>query len=452
MAQQVLDFPKSYSQTITYHQLVNERGLQPAEVKKLILSLDPREAAALQYDWRFWARPGQTPPDWDWRTWLLKGGRGSGKTWVGANLTNEKARVCHRLALIGRTASDVRDTMIEGDSGIIALSPPWFMPKYEPGKRRVTWPNGAFALCFSADEPNLLRGPQFEFVWADELAAWRRLKETLDNIMLCLRKGTNPQLVATTTPRPLQIIKDMIKRATTHTTTESTYANLENLAVQWAEEVINTYANTRLGRQELEGSILDDNPNALWSRECIDKHRVTKYPDLDAITVGVDPMVKEDPDDKSAEAGIIIAGRKGRKRDPHAQAYIIDDMSMQGSPEEWATQAVSAYYKYKADKIVAEANNGGAMVKSTIQAIDPHVPVELVWASRGKVIRAEPVATLNQRGRVHHTQYLPECEDQLCEWEPGMKSPDRLDAYVWTLTDLMLGELETTRPYHSAAR
>lgn len=456
-----IDFPRSPLHDLTYHKLINDYRLSPEEVKDLIVDMSLGDAAALQYDWRFWARPGQTPPQWDWRVWFLKGGRGSGKTWVGANQMNEWAKLHQRLALIGRTAADVRDTMIEGDSGIIPMSPPWFMPKYEPAKRRVIWPNGAFALCFTADEPNLLRGPQFEKAWCDELAAWRKLQEAWNNLMFGLRLGRNPQCIVTTTPRPLDTLKKILALKTTHTTTESTFANVDNLAEQWADEIISMYAGTRLGRQELSGEVLDDNPNALWSMAILDKYRVAEHPPLDIVVVAVDPSVSDQEEkdkdkhlalDKLAECGIVVGGRKGKKFDPRSHSYVLDDMTIQGKPEVWAAQVVHAYHEHKADKVVAEANNGGALVRAVIQAIDPDIPVELVHAARGKKTRAEPVSTLYEAGRVHHVGSFMELEQQQCEWEPGMKSPDRLDADVWLITDLMLGDDEPGRAFHSAAQ
>jgi phage terminase large subunit-like protein len=446
----VIDLPRP-APLPSYTDLI-EQGYTPSDVRSAVADLPVQEAATLFYDWRFWARPGQTPPEWDWRVWVLTGGRGSGKSWTGANWINDKALTVERLALIGRTAADIRDVMVQGDSGVIRQSPPWFQPVYEPSRRRVTWPNGAFALCFSADEPNLLRGPQFEVAWADELAAWRKLEETWNNLMFCLRIGEQPQVVVTTTPRPLKTLKNIIALPSTHRTNESTYANIINLADNWAEEVISQYEGTRLGRQELHGEILDDNPNALWTREMIDDNRVTRAPDLNAVTVAVDPPASDNPTEKTAECGIVVGGRAGKKSDRKSQCYILDDLSLgRVRPEEWGGQVVAAYYKYKADKVVAEQNNGGAMVRSTIQAVDPKVKVELVSASRGKMTRAEPVSALYERHRVHHVGHFPEMEDQQCEWEPGAPSPDRMDALVWLVTDLMLGELPIERIFRSAA-
>lgn len=431
--------------TLSFHDLIKDYG--PEALEEIIRDLPDHEAVALQYDWNFWARPAQKPPDWDWDIWLLKSGRGSGKTRVGAQMTIEKAKTIGRIHLIGRTSADVRDTMIEGESGIIECSPPWWKPRYLPSKRKVVWPNGAQALCFSADEPDLLRGPQCGFGWFDEAASWRYPVETWDNAMFGMRLGEHPQAVVTTTPRPIPLIKDLVSRhgKDVHVTTESTYANIHNVAPSWANRVISKYAGTRKGRQELGGEVLDDNPNALWKRKEIDDFRVRRAPELVTVAVGVDPQVadvkdKIDLDSRPSETGIVVAGTDGLKGAPKAGLYVLDDMSVYGSPRDWGQQAVSAYYKFNADYVVVEINNGGAMVKYVIQSIDPSVKVVTVSASRGKRTRAEPVSSLYEQGRGHHVGMFGELEDQMCEWEPGQPSPDRMDALVWVATELMLGD------------
>lgn len=437
-------FPSSKS----IHHLIDEYGIEA--VYQMINELPDHEAEPLYYDWDFWARDAQVMPAWAWRIWLLKGGRGVGKTRVGAETTRRKSDTIERIHLVGRTAADVRDVMIEGDSGLLAISPPWNRPVYRPGKRLIEWPNGSRALCFSADEPNLLRGPQCGFAWADEIAAWRYLDETWSNLMLGLRLGENPQCVATSTPRPVKVIKDLVAKdqRTVHITTESTYANRGNLAEAWFVDVVSTYAGTRLGEQEIEGKVLDDNPNALWSTKTLDNTRVNSLPNggLDKIVVAVDPSVAENESDiakmelNNSECGIVVGGLKGKKTDLKSHGYLLDDASLKGSPLEWAEAAVSAYNKFGADEIVAETNNGGALVKALIQTVDPHIKVVMVHASRGKRTRAEPVATMYETGRIHHLGNFPILETQLTEWEPGMRSPDRLDANVWLFTHLMLGE------------
>lgn len=431
---------------LNYHLLI-AAGFTPDEIYEIVDELEPAAAASLFYDWTFWRRPNQTPPrDNLWRVCLLMGGRGIGKTWVGANWINQSAETTERLSIIGRTAADVRDTMVEGESGILATAKPHFRPKYHPAKRLLTWPNGARALCFSADEPDLLRGPQSEKIWADELAAWRKLKETWDNAMFGLRLGDNPQCLVTTTPRPIKEIKELRAASSTVTLKESTYNNVDNLAPQWSQEIIKKYEGTRLGRQELEGEVLEDNPNALWTAESIDNHRVTGYPeDLDSICIAIDPSASDDPSEETAETGIIAAGRKGIKYDPRSQLFILEDGTVEGAkPEDWAAAAIRLFYKLHADCIVAESNNGGAMIRAVIHSVDPTVPVVLVWASRGKVPRAEPVSMLYQQGRGHHVGNFIKLEDQMREWQPGMKSPDRMDAAVWAANHLMLGDVEET--------
>jgi phage terminase large subunit-like protein len=431
---------------LSFHALLQEYDVDV--VRNIIEELPENEAVALLYDWNFWARPSQLEPDWEWDVWFLKSGRGSGKTRVGSEFINKATKTIGRIHLIGRTSADVRDTMIEGESGILECSPPWWKPKYQPSKRKVTWPNGATALCFSADEPDLLRGPQCGAGWADEIASWRYAQETWDNFMFGLRLGDKPRAVATSTPRPIKLVKDLVARhmKDVHVTTESTYANIHNVAPSWATRIIGQYEGTRKGRQELGGEVLDDNPNALWARAMLDGTRVREHPELQRVVVGVDPqsadVTSADLETATtAETGIVVGGIHGRKGASDAHLYVLDDMSVFGSPREWGEQAISAYHKYSADKIVAESNNGGAMVKFVIQSIDNSVPVELVTASRGKRTRAEPISSIYEQKRAHHVGMFVELEDQMCEWEPGEDSPDRMDALVWLATDLMLGEV-----------
>ncbi len=427
-------------QSKSIHHLIDEYGLDA--VYEMIAQLPEHEAEALYYDWPFWARDAQVVPAWAWRIWLLKSGRGAGKTRVGAELTRKKSDTEERINLVGRTAADVRDVMIEGPSGILEVSPPWNNPKYIPGKRSLVWPNGAKALCFSAEEPNLLRGPQCGFAWADEIASWRYLDETWSNLMFGLRLGRNPQCIATSTPRPVKVIKDLIKLegVSTHVTTESTYANRRNLAEGFFVDVITAYEGSRLGQQELLGMVLDDNPNALWSTSTLEKTRVSKAPSLDLIVVGVDPSISDNPSEDTSECGIIVAGRQGAKTDTRSHGFVLDDYSIKGPPHVWAQRVVDAVHDTEADYVVAEVNNGGAMVKAVIQAIDPDIKVVMQHASRGKRTRAEPIATLYETNRAHHVGQFPIVETQMTEWEPGQDSPDRMDALVWAFTELMIGE------------
>ncbi len=414
--------------------------LPELERKKAIESLSEREAEALIYDWEVWARPKQLPPDWAWYVWLLLSGRGGGKTRSGAELVNKWARQgLTRIALVGQTKADVRDTMIEvGDSGILNISPPWFMPEYEPSKRRLVWPNGALGIIYSGDEPEQLRGPQHQKAWVDELAKFKYPQEAWDNLMLGLRIGTEPQAVVTTTPRPIKVIKDLIADERTAVTRGHTLENEDNLAPDFLRYILRKYEGTRLGRQELAGEVLDDNPDALWERAKIDELRLRKYPELKRIVVAIDPQGTDNA--SSSSTGIVVAGIA--QVVDRQEAFVLADLTLSGTPEKWASEAVSGYYRFKADRIVAEVNFGGDMVEAIIRIVDKAVAFKKVHASRGKAVRAEPVSALYEQGRVHHIGFFPDLEDQLCEWVPGDKSPDRLDALVWAITELMLGEPE----------
>jgi len=410
--------------------------LPEVERAKTIQTLSDKEAEALFYDWEFWARPKQLPPDWDWYIWLLLSGRGGGKTRAGAELVNKWAREGHGpIALIGQTKADVRDTMVEvGDSAILNISAPRFMPEYEPSKRRLIWPNGVLGIIYSGDEPEQLRGPQHQKAWVDELAKFKYPKDSWDNLMFGLRIGNQPQAVVTTTPKPIRVIKDLMADKRTAVTRGHTLENKDNLAPDFLNYVIRKYEGTRLGRQELAGEILDDNPDALWERAKIDELRVNKHPELKRIVVAIDPQGTDS--DTSSSTGIVVAG-VAQVAD-RQEAFVLADLTLSGTPEKWASEAVSGYYKFKADRIVAEVNFGGDMVEAIIRIVDKNIPFKKVHASRGKAIRAEPVSALYEQGRVHHVGSFAELEDQLCEWVPGDKSPDRLDALVWAITDLIL--------------
>jgi phage terminase large subunit-like protein len=320
--------------------------------------------------------------------------------------------------------------MIElGESSILKISPPWFMPEYEPSKRRLTWPNGVTATAFSGDEPDQLRGPQHGTAWVDELAKFKYPTLAWDNLEFGLRLGDNPQVVITTTPRPIPIIKQLLADPDIVDRVVSTYANLHNLAPSYIKRVVKRYEGTRLGRQELHGEVMDDVPGALWTRAIIEAGRVTKHPDLIRVVVGVDPAAS------TGETGIIVAGIDAGKH-----GYILDDLSTPGSPDTWGRQVVTGFYKHKADRAAVEANNGGDMVISTIATVDPKVATKKLWASRGKYTRAEPIAALYEQGRVHHVGMFATLEDEYCTWIPGDDSPNRLDAAVWALTELMLGD------------
>ena len=419
--------------------------VKPEQLIELFAALTDEEASLLQFQWSFWARPQQLPPSItsDWLTWLILAGRGFGKTrsgaeWVRNLVENHKYG---RIALVAEDAGDARDVMVEGESGIIAVCPPWNRPNYEPSKRRLTWPNGARATIFSADDPESLRGPQHDAAWLDELCKWRYQQEVWDQLQFGLRLGRKPVQCITTTPKPTKLLKEIVKRESTLITKGHTYDNLDNLADTFRDAIVARYEGTRLGRQELSAEILDDNPNALFHQPNIDKNRVRKSDlpeELNQTLIGVDPPATGNPN--SNECG-IVAGSRDIANTNHAHFYIHGDHTVQGrSPEKWAAAAVSAYYKHMANAIVAEVNNGGDMVESTIKNVDPTVKVIKVRASKGKWIRAEPVAGLYEQGRVHHVGSYSDLEDQMCDFDPSGTvegdSPDRLDALVWVLAEL----------------
>lgn len=416
---------------------------EPAR-QEALASLTDRQCEALLWDWQFWARPNQLPPAGSWLTWLVLAGRGFGKTrcgseWVrsvACGQTPLAAGTHRRIAIVAETAADARDVMVEGESGILSVHPPDFRPLYEPSKRRLTWPNGAVATLYNAVEPDQLRGPQHDAAVCDELAKWRYARETWDQLQFGLRLG-HPRQVVTTTPRPIPLLKEIIAAPNTAVTRGSTFDNRANLAPAFLAEVTRRYEGTRLGRQELNAEILDDLPGALWTREVIDKARVRQAPDLQRIVVAIDPSGTGGDSDDGDSIGIVIAGKGVDGR-----GYVLADRTCKLSPDGWGRRAVAAYREFKADRIIAERNFGGAMVEHVIRTVDRSVSYKEVVASRGKVARAEPVAALYEQGRVSHVGALPELEDQLCLMLPdgyaGEGSPDRADALVWALSELMV--------------
>lgn len=409
-------------------------------------------ADAAQYDWHAHARSEQLAPEGTWRTWLILAGRGFGKTRSGAEWIRDG--VCgstplspgrfKRIGLVAETAADAREVMV-GDgrgpgegSGLLQVHPKDFMPVYEPSKRRVTWPNGAIATLFNGTEPDALRGPEHDAVWCDELAKFMYGQESWDQIQFGLRIGPRPQCVVTTTPRPLPLIKGIMRDPTTIVTRGRTKDNAQNLAPSYLAYLKNKYEGTRLGRQELEAELLEDVVGALWQRKWIDDARVAhEPPDLRRIVVAVDPSVSTS--EKADECGIVVAGLG---KDGHA--YVLADLTERLSPRDWARKAIKAYHTYEADKIIAETNNGGMLVENTIRMVDPSVAYREVKASRGKAIRAEPVAALYEQGKVHHVGSLSDLEDQQCAFTADFDrrragySPDRVDALVWALSELMV--------------
>ena len=388
--------------------------------------------------WRQIARPNQLPPEGQWRAWLLMAGRGMGKTRVGAEWVIEQVTQHgkRRVALVAETAADARDVMVEGESGIMACSRSEFRPLYEPSKRRLTWPNGAIATTYSGDKPDQLRGPQHDAAWIDELAKFRYAARTIDNLELGLRLGNSPRMVITTTPRPIDVIRRMLVDPLTIVTRGTTYENIDNLPADFRTRILQRYEGTRVGRQELYAEILDDVEGALWKREWIDVNRMEEIPTaLVRVVVAIDPAMTSNED--SAETGIIVSGRGMDGR-----GYVIDDVSLRGTPDAWAKAALRAYRTHRADAIVAEVNAGGEMVEHTIRTVEggATIPFIMVHASRGKATRAEPVSALYEQGRVSHVGSFPTLEDQMCSWTPGETSPDRMDALVHGLTELGISE------------
>lgn len=419
----------------------------PEERDELLATLSDDELENLLYEWRFWARPEQIPP-LEYYIWLILAGRGWGKTRTGAETVIEWARTPGIwIALVARTAADYRAVMIEGESGILACSRPDFMPHYEPSKRKLTWPNGTIAMTYSAEEPKLLRGPQHHKAWCDELAAWDKeggkIREDdpdspWNNLLLGLRLGDDPQVVVTTTPRPTPRIKQLARDKRTVISAGNTYENAANVSQQFLVEIRERYEHSRLGRQEIYAQILDDNPGALWSRNW---YQYRAAPDLTKIVVAIDPQATRKV---GHETGIVAAGRAH-----NGDGYVLADRSGNYAPREWARRAIDLAREVEADYIIGEGNNGGEMIEEVIRGAlnegeEMPCPYEMIWASRGKRTRAEPVAVRYEQGKVYHVQIFNELEDQQCDWDPDedpTESPDRLDASVWALSATIVGKL-----------
>lgn len=422
----------------------------PAKHKRWLMSLTDEEKAALLRNWWFMGRSEQLlPAGDDWAFWLYLAGRGAGKTRTGGELARELIkRGYKRLGFIAPTAADVRNVMVEGESGVLAVchgedvdysGKKMGKPIYSPAVRRITWENGAQAELYSADEPERLRGPQHEFIWADELCAWR-YPETWDLAMFGLRLGTHPRAFISTTPKPKKLILELLKDKNTVTTRGSTYDNRSNLADQFFKQVVTKFEGTRLGQQELEGIVLEEAEGALWNRELLDKTRKKQIPTSTdfyfvRIVVAVDPATTANKD--SDETGIVVAGLGN---DGHG--YVLADYSGRYSPDQWAKKVQTAYKTWQADRVIAEKNQGGDMVRHTIHSVDNSLNVYLVHARRGKATRAEPISAFFEQDRAHIVGSIPSLEDELCVWEPlsGDESPNHLDAMVWAMTDLMLSD------------
>ncbi len=419
------------------------------EVERFLEGLSDNALAALPWLFEVWALPHQWPPDGDWRAWVVLGGRGAGKTragaeWVRAMVegsTPESAGRARRVALVGETYDQALAVMVKGESGLLACSPPDRCPRWIAGERRLVWPNGAEARLYSAYDPEALRGPQFDAAWADELAKWPKAEETWDMLQFGLRLGDHPQVCVTTTPRNVGVLKDLLERESTVMTHAPTEANRAYLADSFLEEVRARYGGTALGRQELDGVLVEDMEGALWPRGALDGARVDAVPEGARITVAVDPPVTGHAG--SDACGIVVVGvvQAGPPKD--WRAVVIEDCSVQGvSASAWAEAAVAAYHRHGAARMVAEVNQGGDLVLDAVRMVDPLVNLRSVRASRGKVARAEPVAALYEQGRVAHLGRFPALEEEMSRMAvtgyQGRGSPDRVDALVWALTDGMI--------------
>ncbi len=421
----------------------------PDQIDGFLGGLSDQTLAALPWVFEFWALPHQLPPEGAWNTWVIMGGRGAGKTRAGAEWVRaevEGGRPCdagraRRVALVGETIDQVREVMVFGESGILACSPPDRRPEWQAGRRRLLWPNGAVAEVYSAHEPDSLRGPQFDAAWVDELAKWKKAEATWDMLQFALRLGDHPRQVVTTTPQNVAVLKAILRNPSTVITHAPTEANRAYLAASFLEEVRLRYQGTRLGRQELDGVLLEDAEGALWSSAGIEACRVERVPELDRVVVAVDPPVTGTS--ASDECGIVVVGVEMKGAPQEWRAYVLEDATVAGaSPDGWARAAVAARERHGAERIVAEVNQGGDLVAKVIRSVDGMAPVKAVRAVRGKAARAEPVAALYEQGRVKHVRGLGGLEDQMCRMTvqgyQGRGSPDRVDALVWALTELMV--------------
>lgn len=405
---------------------------------------------ALPYIFEFWALDHQLPPEGDWKTWVIMGGRGAGKTRAGSewvrsevegSLPTQPGR-SKRVALIGETFDQVREVMVFGDSGIMSCSPPDRKPVWEATRRRLVWPNGATATCFSASEPEALRGPQFDAAWVDELAKWKKAEDAWDMLQFGLRLGEAPRQVVTTTPRNVSVLKRILDTASTVTTKAPTEANKAYLAKSFLEEVRARYAGSRLGRQELDGILLEDAEGAMWTLSMLEALAIDHEPQHDRVVVAIDPPVTGHG--ASDECGIVVVSATTRGSIQDWRACVLEDASVSAaSPSEWAEAALDAMRRHNADRLVAEVNQGGDLVETVVRQIDPLVSYRSVRATRNKAARAEPVAALYEQGRVRHMRgRLATLEDQMCQMTQqgykGKGSPDRVDALVWALTDLII--------------
>ncbi|MCB1508605.1 MAG: DNA-packaging protein [Hyphomicrobiaceae bacterium] len=421
-------------------------GSEAAVVKRFVETLTAEEAEALLFDFGVFARDDQLPPAGTWRVWLVMGGRGAGKTRTGAEWVRGKAlgrtpygtAKAGRIALIGETLIEAREVMVEGPSGLIAIHPRSERPRFEATRRRVLWPNGAEARLFSADDPDSLRGAQFDAAWGDEAGKWRLGEATFDMALMGLRLGDHPQMVLTTTPRPVPLIRRLVKDEAVTVTRAPSRANAAFLAEGIVDALEARYGGTALGRQELDGELIEDRADTLFPRMLLERARVSGVPDLQRIVIAVDPPATSGA---GADAcGIVAAGL-----DAAATVFVLEDASLErAAPERWALAAAALFRRLEADCLVAEVNQGGEMVRTVLETADPALPVKMVRATRGKRLRAEPVSLLYARGRVKHAGHFPALEDEMVAFAPdgsaNGRSPDRLDALVWAVTALLLDD------------
>jgi phage terminase large subunit-like protein len=425
--------------------------LASGRLEGFLATCDAADLRYLAHAWaEVWARDDQLPPKaaqggGDWTTWLVIGGRGAGKTRTGAEWVRGMAlglppfadTPAGRIALVGETVADVREVMVEGVSGVLGVHPRGQRPVWIPSRRRLEWRNGAVAQVFSAEDPEALRGPQFHAAWCDELCKWRQAEETWDMLQFGLRLGRHPRQLVTTTPRPVPLLKRLIADPRAAITRAATRDNAFNLAPAFLDAVVGRYAGTRLGRQELDGELIEERADALWTRAMIEAARIDAAPPLSRIVVAVDPPATSG---KRADAcGLVAAGR-----DEAGAFYVLEDATMERArPAEWAARAVALFHRHNADALAVEINQGGEMAIAVVGEVDAGVPVTPVRATRGKYLRAEPVAALYEQGKVRHAGVFPALEDEMADFGPGGlssgRSPDRLDALVWAITSLMGG-------------
>ena len=421
-------------------------------LKALVKLWKIRKAKEALFDWLKNARPEQRVPEGnDWRIWLIMAGRGFGKTRTGAETIRQwvDSGKCRHIAIVGKNFHEARSVMVEGKSGILSVYPPEEAPTYYPSKKLIVWPNGAKATLFSGDVPDSFRGPEFDGAWVDEFAKFRKPQQVLDQLSLALRQGETPRMIITTTPKPMKVLNDLVKQAedpedsSVKLTTGNTHANKENLSDHFIKSLEKQFGGTLLANQEIDGELLDIRDHALWTKPQLDRKRFDDPPEFSRVVVGVDPAATNNA--HSDETGIVVAGLGH-----DGKAYVLEDLSGKYNPSEWAQLAVEAYWEHGADRIVAETNKGGDMIEDLFRAHDENVSFKGLRATRSKGIRAEPVAALYEKGKVYHRERgLDGLEKQMLSYIPDhtAKSPDRIDALVWTLTELMLSKEANFKPH-----